>query len=208
MGKGPSSAEEQFAIKKKPLHINNKLEQWGSTHLTVMNALLGQCPIISEYPWCVYMQDIDLHVWGFTPYSTVDFNVYSSRIMGRNVDMFHKSATRPWCQITRRLKNSNLAKWWEKKSLNDEPAAIWEVDCLTWMFVSVPVKDCSSGSGDSPTIWDCQPCLANLGGSLRRKVTLLICYSAIRLETESWTTWPTGLLQLFPAEQQLDIKQS
>lgn len=53
MGKGPSSAEEQFAIKKKPLHINNKLEcvcSRGSTRLTVMNALLGQCPIISEYP--------------------------------------------------------------------------------------------------------------------------------------------------------------
>lgn len=173
-----------------------------------MNALLGQCPIISEYPWCVYMQDIDLHVWGFTPYSTVDFNVLQQQNNGEKCWHVSQKCNTTVVSDHTAAEKQQLSKMIEKKSLNDEPAAIWEVDCLTWMFVSVPVKDCSSGSGDSPTIWDCQPCLANLGGSLRRKVTLLICYSAIRLETESWTTWPTGLLQLFPAEQQLDIKQS
>lgn len=57
-------------------------------------------------------------------------------------------------------------------------------------------------------ISDSQLCPGTLCGSLRRKVTPLICYSAIRLETEPWTTWPTGLLQLYPAEQQLETSVS
>lgn len=54
-------------------------------------------------------------------------------------------------------------------------------------------------------ISDSQPCPGTLRGSLRGKVTPLIGYSAIRLETEPWTTRPAGLLQLHPAEGQLDM---
>lgn len=53
-------------------------------------------------------------------------------------------------------------------------------------------------------ISDFQLCSSTLCGSLRRKVTPLICYSAIRLETEPWTTRPPGPFQPCPAEQQLD----
>lgn len=74
------------------------------------------------------------------------------------------------------------------------------------MFVSIPNKDTDSvtdGSSLSPYLWlSAEP---GHFGSLRGKVTPLICYSAIGLETEPWTTHPTGLLQLYPAERQLDM---